>query len=45
MRAALFGGQPLNWLLLFLSGATALVIFIFGLVYFKKTEKYFADLI
>ena len=45
MRAALFGGQPLNWFLLFLSGITSLVILILGLIYFKKTEKYFADLI
>lgn len=45
MRAALFGGQPINWLLLFLSGLIALAIFVAGLIYFKKTEKYFADLI
>jgi len=45
MRAALFGGQPLNWLLLFLSGVTSLVILVLGLIYFKKTEKHFADLI
>ena len=44
-RAALFGLQPINWWLLFISGFTSLVIFFFGLVYFKKTEKYFADLI
>ena len=45
MRAALFGGQPINWFLLFLSALVSVVIFIFGLIYFKKTEKYFADLI
>lgn len=45
MRAALFGGQPINWFLLFLSALVSLIFFIFGLIYFKKTEKYFADLI
>ena len=45
MRAALFGGQPINWFLLFLSALVSVVIFILGLIYFKKTEKYFADLI
>lgn len=45
MRAALFGGQPINWLLLGISGVISLLIFIGGLIYFKKTEKYFADLI
>jgi lipopolysaccharide transport system permease protein len=45
MRAALFGGQPINWFLLMLSATTSLVIFLLGLLYFKKTEKRFADLI
>ncbi|HEY4495903.1 MAG TPA: ABC transporter permease [Candidatus Paceibacterota bacterium] len=45
MRAALFGGQPINWFLLFLSALVSVTIFILGLIYFKKTEKYFADLI
>lgn len=45
MRAALFGGQPINWFLLFLSALVSMIIFILGLIYFKKTEKYFADLI
>lgn len=45
MRAALFGGQPINWLLLLISAGISLFILIFGLVYFKKTEKQFADLI
>ncbi len=45
MRAALFGGQPINWLLLFLSGSTSLVVLLFGFIYFKRTERQFADLI
>ena len=44
-RAALFDVQPINWLLLFLSGLTSLIILIFGFIYFKKTERHFADLI
>jgi len=44
-RAALFGAQPINWFLLGLSSVAAVLIFVVGIVYFKKTEKYFADLI
>ena len=44
-RSALFGLQSINWFLLFLSALVSLIIFIFGIIYFKKTEKYFADLI
>ncbi len=45
MRASLFGGQPINWLLLGISAITSLVILILGLLYFKKSERKFADLI
>lgn len=44
-RAALLGGQPINWILLMFSLAASVLIFAIGVVYFKKTEKYFADLI
>ena len=44
-RSALLGGAPINWLLLGISGAVCFVILIIGFVYFKKTEKYFADII
>ena len=44
-RAALFGLQPINWGVLLFSALAAIVIFVIGLVYFKKTERFFADLI
>jgi lipopolysaccharide transport system permease protein len=44
-RSALLGGAPINWLLLSLSGITCLILFIIGLFYFKKTERYFADIV
>lgn len=45
MRAALFGGQPINWFLLGISALTSFALLVLGLIYFKKTERYFADLI
>ena len=44
-RAALLGTTPINWLLLSISSITCLLLLIIGIVYFKKTEKYFADII
>jgi lipopolysaccharide transport system permease protein len=44
-RSALFGNAPINWQLLLISGAVCLVLFIFGLIFFKKTERYFADIV
>ncbi len=44
-RGALFTVPPVNWLLLGLSLAVALIVFAIGFWYFKKTERYFADLI
>lgn len=44
-RAALFGLQPINWVVLLFSALAALIFFIVGLIYFKKTERFFADLI
>ncbi|MDP3996400.1 MAG: ABC transporter permease [bacterium] len=44
-RGALLGTEPVNWLLLGISfGATAL-LFIVGVYFFKKTERYFADIV
>lgn len=44
-RAALLGTTPVNWTLLGLSSLVCLIILAIGVVYFKKTEKYFADII
>jgi len=44
-RSALLGGAPINWELLAISGITCFILLVFGTIYFKKTEKYFADII
>lgn len=44
-RATLLGATEINWLLLGISFATCLVMLIVGVLYFKKIEKYFADII
>lgn len=44
-RASLLGTTPINWTLLGLSTLVCAIILIIGIVYFKKTEKYFADII
>lgn len=44
-RSALLGGAPINWMLLLASFVATLVLFIIGIIYFKKTERYFADII
>jgi len=44
-RAAILGTAPLNWLLINMSLWGTLALFIFGIYVFKKTERYFADII
>lgn len=44
-RAALLGATPINWVLILTSFIGCSVIFVFGIIYFKKTERYFADII
>ena len=44
-RAALLGNAPINWTLLFISGATSFAILVIGFIFFKKTERYFADIV
>lgn len=44
-RAAILGNFPINWTLLGISSLACFFIFIAGLWYFKKTEKYFADIV
>ncbi len=45
MRAGLLGVGEINWQLFTLSIISSLVLFIVGIIYFNKTERYFADLI
>jgi lipopolysaccharide transport system permease protein len=44
-RAALLGTAPVNWLLIGISFAATFVLLAIGIVVFKKTERYFADII
>ncbi|HEU0081127.1 MAG TPA: ABC transporter permease [Candidatus Paceibacterota bacterium] len=44
-RAALLGTTVLNWNLLGISSAACLVLLFIGVVYFKKVERYFADIL
>lgn len=44
-RAAILGNAPVDWGLLLISGITCLLLFVIGLIYFKKTEKQFTDII
>jgi len=44
-RAAILGTAPINWLLINISLWGTLVLMIFGTYVFKKTERYFADII
>lgn len=44
-HAAILGNAPINWLLLLISFITTAALFIFGIIYFKRTERYFADII
>ncbi|OGZ23064.1 MAG: phosphate ABC transporter permease [Candidatus Nealsonbacteria bacterium RIFCSPLOWO2_01_FULL_38_120] len=45
MRAGLLGTGAINWWLLGASAVFGIIIFFLGIIYFRKTEKYFADLI
>ncbi len=44
MRLVLSGRNPTDWSLVFISGTSAVFLFIGGLAYFRSTERYFADL-
>ncbi len=44
-RAALLGTTPINWTLLGISFVTCLILLGIGIVYFKKVERYFADIL
>ena len=44
-RAAVLSTEPINWLLLGISGIAIAVMLVVGYVVFKNTEGYFADLL
>jgi len=44
-RGALLGIREVNWQLLSISIVVSIVLFVFGIFYFRKTERYFADII
>lgn len=44
-RAALFGSEPINWMLIGLSAGAGFVLFVIGVYLFKKTERLFADIV
>ncbi len=45
MRAGLLGVGTINWTLLISSVLLSILLFFFGILYFKKSEKYLADII
>lgn len=44
-RAALLGTTPINWLLIADSFAATLVMLLIAIYFFKKTERYFTDIV
>ena len=44
-RATILGTTAVNWTLLSLSFITCFVALVIGVIYFKKTERYFADIV
>lgn len=44
-RAALLGTTAINWTLILASLVSSLVLLLIGIIYFKKVERYFADII
>lgn len=45
IRVTVAGVGNIDWLLLGLSAASAVVFFIIGLIYFRQTEAFFADIV
>ncbi len=45
VRASLFGNAPINWELLAISFVAVLILLVIGTIFFKKTERYFADIV
>lgn len=44
-RAAILGNAPINWILLGISAGACIIMVIIGIIYFKKTERIFADIV
>jgi len=44
-RSAILGNAPINWILLGISAGFGILVLIIGTVFFKKTERYFADVV
>jgi lipopolysaccharide transport system permease protein len=44
-RAVVLGTEPVNWFLLGLSSIAVIILLVVGTMMFKKTERYFADII
>ena len=44
-RAALLGATPINWVLVVDSFAACAIVLVIGAVYFKRVERYFADIV
>lgn len=44
-RAVLLGTAPINWVLIGISFAACSALLVIGTIYFKKVERYFADII
>jgi lipopolysaccharide transport system permease protein len=44
-RAVLLGTAPINWILIGISFAACAVLLVIGVIFFKRVERYFADLI
>lgn len=45
VRTTISGSLNVDWTLLFISFASSLVFFIIGLIYFRQTESFFADIV
>lgn len=44
-RAGLLGTAPVDWSVVGISAGTSILFFVFGLYYFRATERYFADIV
>jgi len=44
-RVLILGNYPIDWRILLISIVFTIIIFISGLLYFKRVERYFADII